>query len=294
MQLNLFDDGEDFDHVTNVASVPQRSPFRYPGGKTWLIPQIRKWLITLPQKPVELLEPFAGGAIVSLTAIAEDLVDRVTMVELDDAVASVWQTILGDDAAEWLADAILSFDFQPQSVRDFLKAVPPTSRERALQTIIRNRVNRGGILAPGAGQLKQGESGKGLRSRWYPETLRKRVLAIAKYRNHMTFLHSDGLGIMQQYVNRADWAFFIDPPYTASKNSSGKRLYTHSHIDHSQLFRLAGEITGDFLMTYENSQEVLQLANQHGFDTHVIAMKSTHHIKKTELLIGRNLDWLRQ
>lgn len=24
--------------VVNVASVPQRSPFRYPGGKTWLVP----------------------------------------------------------------------------------------------------------------------------------------------------------------------------------------------------------------------------------------------------------------
>jgi len=30
--------------VVNVASVPQRSPFRYPGGKTWLIPVVRKWL----------------------------------------------------------------------------------------------------------------------------------------------------------------------------------------------------------------------------------------------------------
>ena len=29
--------------IVNVASVPQRSPFRYPGGKTWLIPIARKW-----------------------------------------------------------------------------------------------------------------------------------------------------------------------------------------------------------------------------------------------------------
>ena len=28
--------------IVNVASVPQRSPFRYPGGKTWLIPIARK------------------------------------------------------------------------------------------------------------------------------------------------------------------------------------------------------------------------------------------------------------
>ena len=31
-------------NVVNVASVPQRSPFRYPGGKTWLVPVVRQWL----------------------------------------------------------------------------------------------------------------------------------------------------------------------------------------------------------------------------------------------------------
>ncbi len=26
--------------VVNVATVPHRSPFRYPGGKTWLVPRV--------------------------------------------------------------------------------------------------------------------------------------------------------------------------------------------------------------------------------------------------------------
>ena len=30
--------------IINVASVPQRSPFRYPGDKTWLIPTVLQWL----------------------------------------------------------------------------------------------------------------------------------------------------------------------------------------------------------------------------------------------------------
>ena len=37
--------------IVNVASVPQRSPFRYPGGKTWLVPRLRRWLSSLPSKP---------------------------------------------------------------------------------------------------------------------------------------------------------------------------------------------------------------------------------------------------
>ena len=53
--------------IVNVASVPHRSPFRYPGGKTWLVPRVRQWLASI-ERPHELIEPFAGGAIVGLSA----------------------------------------------------------------------------------------------------------------------------------------------------------------------------------------------------------------------------------
>src|SRR5580692_6558074 len=81
--------------VVNVASVPQRSPFRYPGGKTWLVPIARQWLQAKGGPGVELIEPFAGGAIISLTAVFEDLVDNATLVELDPGVSAVWRTLFG-------------------------------------------------------------------------------------------------------------------------------------------------------------------------------------------------------
>src|SRR5437870_1236520 len=98
---------EQAERVVNVASVPQRSPFRYPGGKTWLIPYIRRWLGSLPMPATEFVEPFAGGAIVGLTVAAERLADHVTLVELDTQVAAVWQTIFCDPGGgEWLAHKI--------------------------------------------------------------------------------------------------------------------------------------------------------------------------------------------
>jgi hypothetical protein len=51
------------DYVVNVASVPQRSPFRYPGGKTWLIPYVRRWLSSITPPLQELIELFAEGRI---------------------------------------------------------------------------------------------------------------------------------------------------------------------------------------------------------------------------------------
>ena len=50
--------------IVNVAAVNHLSPFRYPGGKTWLVPRIRQWLRGSNSRVRELCEPFAGGGIV--------------------------------------------------------------------------------------------------------------------------------------------------------------------------------------------------------------------------------------
>ncbi|MBI5667689.1 MAG: DNA adenine methylase [Chloroflexi bacterium] len=272
--------------------MPQRSPFRYPGGKTWLVPVIRRWLTSLPQKPVEFIEPFAGGAIVGLTTAFEQLADHVTLVEVDSQVAAVWLTIIESGDGEWLAQQIEDFQFTPQRIQSLLEKTELSVREQALQTIVKNRINRGGILAPGAGKLKNGENGKGLASRWYPHTLRKRIVDIVKIRDRLTFVHGDGLAMLRQAAGLPDRAYFIDPPYTAAGKRPGNRLYMHHDLDHRELFTIVSTLTGDFLMTYDNNEHVTALAQEFGFDTRIVPMNNTHHARLTELLVGRDLSWL--
>jgi DNA adenine methylase len=50
----------------------------------------------------------------------------------------------------------------------------------AFQTILKNRTLHGGILAEGSGFIKYGENGKGIRSRWYPATLAKRLVNLVE------------------------------------------------------------------------------------------------------------------
>ena len=276
--------------IVNVASVPFRSPFRYPGGKTWFVPRIRKWLNSFPTTPAHFIEPFAGGGIVGLTVAFEQLADQVTLVELDPQIATVWQTILQGDG-EGLVQQILTFTLTPEAVKAELAKTELTIEEQAFQTILKNRVNRGGILAPGAGVVKHGENGKGLASRWYPETLARRIRKIMAIRDRITFVQDDGLAMLKQYQAEAEAVFFIDPPYTAGGKKAGNRLYTFFELDHEALFKLSCDLAGDFLMTYSNDQAVQNLAKKHQLVTKAIAMKNTHHAKMTELLIGRNLNW---
>ncbi len=280
--------------VVNVASVPQRSPFRYPGGKTWLVPRVRQWLSSLPGKPFKFIEPFAGGAIVGLTAAFEHLADQVILVERDEQVAAVWHTIINTkDGAEWLADQIVSFRLTPESAQSLLSSPKRSLKEKAFQTIVQNRISHGGILAPGAGKLKHGENGKGVLSRWYPETLKKRILDITLIKDRIKFIRGDGLEAIRQNARYSNAVFFIDPPYTASSKKAGTRLYKYHQVDHEELFRLTDRIQGDFLMTYDDAEEVRALAVKHRLETRLVAMSSTHHATMNELLIGRNLAWVR-
>lgn len=290
-QLSLLEDAADLGRVVNVASVAQLSPFRYPGGKTWLIPRLIRWLLSLPHRPADFIEPFAGGGIVSLTAANMQLADHITMVELDQDVSAVWQTMLSD-RAEWLAAEIATFNLTAETVGERLGRAPTTLHERGFQTLLKNRIVHGGILAPGSGVLKHGENGRGIRSRWYPETLRKRILKIATLQDRITFINGEGIQVMRENAHRKDAVFFIDPPYTASGKKAGSRLYTHFDLDHEELFRVTSEVAGDFLMTYDNAEGVRALASKYGFQTRTIAMKNTHHAEMNELLIGRNLEWI--
>lgn len=272
-------------HIVNVASVPHRSVFRYPGGKTWLIPRIRRWLAARDDPPEQLIEPFVGGGIVSLTAVAEGLVDRALIVELDPDVASVWETLCsGQD--EDLCRLIAEFEPTTESVAALIAKPPRSTLQRAFATIVKNRTYHGGIIARGSSPMTHGENGRGIGSRWYPDTLIKRIRGIVRLRDRLAFLHGDGLAVLEEYAQDSSAVFFIDPPYTAAGKRSGSRLYTHSELDHERLFELTADLAGDFLMTYDNAEGVRQLAQRWGFRCEAVAMKNTHNAAMSELLIG--------
>ncbi len=275
----------------NVASVPQRSPFRYPGGKTWFIPRLREWLRSRPCKPKLLIEPFAGGGIVSLTVAFENLAENVLMVELDDEVAAVWDTITSGEG-EWLSNQILHFEMSKESAIRETQRIPQSRKEKAFQTIIKNRTLHGGILAAGSGFLKNGEAGKGILSRWYPSTLAKRINDIKLVLSRLRFEQGDAFDIINKHKEDLDVVYFIDPPYTAGGKNAGSRLYTHFSIDHDMLFKKCSELAGDFIMTYDNSDEVKNLARKYALQAKPIPMKNTHHAEMTELVIGRELSWM--
>jgi DNA adenine methylase len=145
-------------------------------------------------------------------------------------------------------------------------------------------------LAKGSGLIKYGENGKGLHSRWYPQTIARRIGHIRTLRDKITFLQGDGLEVIDANINNGS-VFFLDPPYTAGGKKSGSRLYNHHELDQSFLFLLCNNIS-HFLMTYDVSSEIEQLAGRYSFEIKQIPMKNTHNTAMNEYIISKDLGWL--
>ena len=105
---------------------------RYPGGKTWLVPEIRKYLEGLDFRPEVFVEPFAGGGIASLTAGMDDYVDRAVLCERDPDISNLWQCMLDD--AEELAQRVESFVATPENVSGVFADTGMSGMDAAFRT----------------------------------------------------------------------------------------------------------------------------------------------------------------
>jgi DNA adenine methylase len=289
-QFDLFQEKREIRRgIVNVASVQKLSPFRYPGGKTWLVPYIYTWMRSLRAAPKVFIEPFAGGGIISLSIANQGLAEHIIMAEIDDEVASVWKTLCYGDV-DWLIQRIISFNMNIEQVHAVLSIDYTSDEEKAFKTILKNRTFHGGILAKGSGLIKHGEKGKGIRSRWYPQTLAKRMTHIKRMRNNITFIHGDGFEVIKDNLNKNS-VFFLDPPYTAGGKKAGGRLYTHHELDHELLFSLGSRMEY-VLMTYAISDKIEHLARTYGFEVKEIPMKNTHNQEMKEYIISNDLHWV--
>ena len=276
-------------HLTaNISQVPKRSPLRYPGGKTWMTPLLRLWLKSIDIESKKFIEPFAGGASASLLAVDEKLCDQAYFAELDPKVAKLWKCILSEEGP-LLADSIVEFKLNKKNVKTILGPQRGrwSDRKKALAVIVQNRTQRGGIMAPGAGRLKEGENGNGLKSRWYPETLSKRIKHIHSLNPKLHFTAGDGFTILEKFSKDPNAIAFVDPPYYVA----AERLYACWKMDHKHLFTTLSNFQGNFLLAYDDAPEIREWVKEFKFQAVEVAMKTTNHAKKNELIISRNLDW---
>jgi DNA adenine methylase len=214
------------------AWVQGTTPFRYPGGKAFLYPDLERRIdLCTPNRPVSYAEPYAGGAGAAIRLLANGRTERLLLNDYDWRVYAAWYSILHDAAR--FTDKIMSIPLDVETWKTQREIVYAAEEGRGdlfevgFATFFLNRTNRSGIII-GAGPI----GGYEQTGRWkidarFPrEGLASRVQWISEHRDQIELSNEDGLSFLRAKAKSdgAQTFFFIDPPYV----SAGSRLYMNS------------------------------------------------------------------
>ena len=127
------------------------SPLRYPGAKRQLLPFIRA-LADAEVYPVDLLvEPFCGGASISLALLGGGVARQGVLADADPLVAAFWHAAAFD--TDQLLAAVLD---EPVTLErwDYWRAANPTDTlGQAVKCLFLNRTSFSGVLHGSAGPI---------------------------------------------------------------------------------------------------------------------------------------------
>lgn len=246
------------------------SPLRYPGSKKRLASYIGEVIKANQLQKIHLVEPFAGGASVSLQLLNDGIVDRVSLIEKDALVASFWQLVFSEveDDIDWLIEQVESIPVTLEKWIYFKQSPNLSQREKALACLFLNRTSFSGILAPTAGPIggKKQESAYKIDCRFPRQTLVNRIKKAALLRPKVNVVLNDdwqkGIkALLQTRVEEANWLFYFDPPFF----HKAQNLYTHYFTteDHLQLRDfVTSKLQENWILSYDYCQEVLDLYGQ--------------------------------
>lgn len=285
--------------LVNVAQVPQVSPLRYPGGKSWFYPYFRAWMVHEGYRGGTLIEPFAGGASISLQSLVDGIVSQAVLVERDEELFTFWRVVLDRDRFPALAGQVLALRSEADLMEKMDDLEERRSRgdatdvERALLYLLRNRTNYGGITARGASRMRRGEKERGVSSRWYLSTLSARLSLVNQLGDRISVVHGDGVSFLE-FAARflPDAVVFADPPYLLGK-SPGTRLYDQTSLEYGHLLGvLATGFKGRFLLTHSPSDELLSMAKRFGLEARGVPMRGRRNAVLEEVVVASDASWM--
>ncbi|WP_245269569.1 DNA adenine methylase [Allorhizobium undicola] len=207
------------------------SPFRYPGGKTFLTGYLASILDEMPRRRQRhYVEPFCGGAGAAISLLAKGCVSKIHLNDADPRIFSAWKAILQEN--ERFLDKIAK---TPVSVETFLgmkdlvvNAGPGYSFDVGFATFFVNRTSRSGIVL-GSGPIGgYDQSGRWkIDARYYIDTVMQRVRWLGENRRSIKISNLDALSFLKDKSTTLapdQTLYFVDPPYV----TAGSRLYLNA------------------------------------------------------------------
>jgi DNA adenine methylase len=225
-----------------------KSPLRYPGGKTRALPILERYVEThFPTRNI-LLSPFLGGGSFELAQAVKG--KQVYANDLFEPLYMFWQVLKLD--ARGLHAAVLKQ--LPVSKETFLQLrksglIYPDPQETAAGYFIVNRCSFSGATFCGGFSAEASE-------KRCNQSAVDRLLDV-DLRN-VTLSNQDAIEFLRNHPETPDTVVYADPPYFISTYVYGKDGDMHEGFDHAG-FAAALRMRKDWILSYNDCSYIREL-----------------------------------
>lgn len=195
------------------------SPLRYPGSKATFLNVVLKFVETYNLQGKEIIEPYAGSGIVSLSLVSNGIVNKATLIERDPLIYAFWKAVF--EHTNTLVASIEKINVNIDTwnhLRTYLKVDKPDDfriTDLALACLFLNRTNFSGILHSGPVGGQNQDSKYKIDCRFNKKEIISRIQYISLLRDSISVVFGDALHFLQasHFKNNSNRFFYIDPPY---------------------------------------------------------------------------------
>ena len=249
-------------------------PLRYPGGKRRLALAIADLLVQSGYSTKLLVEPFAGGAAVSIAMLEGGLTEQIALADKDELVAAFWKTVFSRDAA-LLAERIQHAQVtlaEWYRIKNLQHANAfENDMDRAYACLFLNRTSFSGILHRIVGPIggHQQTSNYKIDCRFNHEALSQRIIELSLLRQGVCFVRHQGYDKTISDINKMKLSreapdsllWYFDPPFFEKAD----RLYRHIFLtdDHIRFKANLERLRGHWILSYDNVPEAKKLYGNH-------------------------------
>lgn len=276
-----------------------KSPLRYPGGKTRFTPFIWSAVQQSGIKPSLFVEPFCGGAGVSLAMLELGHVQSIALNDLDPLISNFWKVVFGktdspDKDLSWLLLQIESADLSVDEWRRQKALIPSSSKEAAFKCLFLNRTSFNGILHRAGPIGGWGQTNRKLDVRFNSEKLVKRISELNELRESVKQVDcSDWDKFCFSYRNAKDAYLYLDPPYY--KKAEQLYGYVFDDVEHRAMRDFLVAQSVPWMLSYDDAPEIRSLYGDiEGVDGRVIDQTYSAHPIGGARFVGRELFFSNQ
>ena len=272
-----------------------KSPLRYPGGKSAIYQIIKNAIITNGLEGCCYVEPFAGGAGIAINLLLDGVVSSIIINDADKAIYSFWRAVI--EYPDWFIQKIETTQITIEEwkrQKEIVEKGKSFSKELGFAAFYLNRTNRSGILSAGPiGGFNQNGEYK-IDCRFNKKKLIEKIKNIVKKKRNIKIYNKDAIVFTKKYLSplskKMNIFVYFDPPYF----EKGQRLYlNHFNVkDHIYFKQTIECVEFDWILSYDNQEEIKELYDVFPMREFSINYSLSNKTKGKELMIFKNISYI--